>query len=138
MAAPFVREAEWGGAVRVRRPQKRLDRRLEEVTKAIGGGYCRLQMPFFLSWHLPSGRQGLGVGWGHWRGGGGPPPLPMHPWSAVAQQITPAMMRLVAGDADGLRLWQAWQEVPHNHQAPDTVQQHKCWWGMVDTHLRRR
>ena len=29
-----------------RRPQKRLDRRLEEVAKAVGGGYCRLQMPF--------------------------------------------------------------------------------------------
>ena len=28
-----------------RRPQKRLDRRLEEVAKAVGGGYCRLQTP---------------------------------------------------------------------------------------------
>ena len=27
-----------------RRPQKRLDRRLQEVAKAVGGGYCRLQM----------------------------------------------------------------------------------------------
>ena len=26
-------------------PQKRLDRRLEEVATAVGGGYCRLQMP---------------------------------------------------------------------------------------------
>ena len=24
---------------------QRLDRRLEEVAKAVGGGYCRLQMP---------------------------------------------------------------------------------------------
>ena len=31
-----------------RRPQKRLDRRLEEVAKAVGGGYCRLNMPFKL------------------------------------------------------------------------------------------
>ena len=29
-----------------RRPQRRLDGRLEEVAKAVGGGYCRLQMPF--------------------------------------------------------------------------------------------
>ena len=36
------------------RPQKRLDRRLEEVAKAVGGGYGRLQMP--LKQHLPSGR----------------------------------------------------------------------------------
>ena len=28
-----------------RRPQRRSDRRLEEVAKAVGGGYCRLQMP---------------------------------------------------------------------------------------------
>ena len=28
-----------------RRPQKRLDRRLEGVAKAVGGGYCRLQTP---------------------------------------------------------------------------------------------
>ena len=28
-----------------RRPQKRLDRRLEEVATAVGGGYCQLQMP---------------------------------------------------------------------------------------------
>ena len=28
-----------------RRPQRRLGRRLEEVAEAVGGGYCRLQMP---------------------------------------------------------------------------------------------
>ena len=28
-----------------RRPQRRLGRQLEEVAKAVGGGYCRLQMP---------------------------------------------------------------------------------------------
>ena len=27
-------------------PQRRLGRRLEEVAEAVGGGYCRLQMPF--------------------------------------------------------------------------------------------
>ena len=32
-----------------RRPQKRLDRRLEEVAKAVGGGYCRPQMPLKLA-----------------------------------------------------------------------------------------
>ena len=33
------------------RPQKRLDRRLEEVTvaKAVGGGYCRLQLQLKLA-----------------------------------------------------------------------------------------
>ena len=32
-----------------RRPQKRLDLRLEEVAKAVGGGYCWLQMPLKLA-----------------------------------------------------------------------------------------
>ena len=32
-----------------RRPQKRLDRRLEEVAKAVGGGHCRLRMPLKLA-----------------------------------------------------------------------------------------
>ena len=32
-----------------RRPRKRLDRRLEEVAKAVGGGSCRLQMPLKLA-----------------------------------------------------------------------------------------
>ena len=35
-----------------RRSQKQLDTRLEEVAKAVGGGYCRLQMPMK---HAPSG-----------------------------------------------------------------------------------
>ena len=45
-----------------RRPQKRLDRRLEEVAKAVGGGYCRLQMPFEAdTWpRTPNPRPGLG------------------------------------------------------------------------------
>ena len=33
----------------LRRPQKPLDSRLEEVAKAVGGCYCRLQMPFKLA-----------------------------------------------------------------------------------------
>ena len=32
-----------------RRPQRRSDRRLEAVAKAVGGGYCRLQMPLKLA-----------------------------------------------------------------------------------------
>ena len=32
-----------------RRPQRRLGRRLEEVAKAVGGGYCRSQMPLRLA-----------------------------------------------------------------------------------------
>ena len=32
-----------------KRPQRRLGRQLEEVAKAVGGGYCRLQMPLKLA-----------------------------------------------------------------------------------------
>ena len=32
-----------------RRPQNRLDRWLEQVAKAVGGGYCQLQMPLSLA-----------------------------------------------------------------------------------------
>ena len=51
-------------------PQKRLDRRLEEVAKAVGGGYCRLQMPSKLAlgvrgtgtWQRPGAAEGGGGG----------------------------------------------------------------------------
>ena len=39
-------------------PQERLGRRLEEVAKAVGGGYCRLQMP----WRLALGVGGTVAG----------------------------------------------------------------------------
>ena len=37
------------GCIRRKGPQERVDRRLEEVAKAVGGGYCRLQMPLKLA-----------------------------------------------------------------------------------------
>ena len=57
-----------------RRLHKRWDRRLEEVAKAVGGGYCRLQMPL----RLALGVRGTVAGHrlGALEGGGGvPPPL---------------------------------------------------------------
>ena len=72
--------------------QKRLGRRLEEVAKAVGGGYCRLQMPWKLAFGVRETEAGhrLGAleGGGGWRPpttrrnvtqGGVRPPLPMHP-----------------------------------------------------------
>ena len=57
-----------------RRPQKRLDRRLEEVAKAVGGGYCRLQMPLSLAFGVTETAAGHRLG--ALEGGGGtcPPP----------------------------------------------------------------
>ena len=65
------------GEGRQRRPQQRLGRRLEEVAKAVGGGYCRLQMPL----RLALGVRGTVAGHrlGALEGGGGYLPLPMHP-----------------------------------------------------------
>ena len=58
-----------------RPPQRRLDRRLEEVAKAFGGGDCQLHMPLRLAF----GVRGTVAGHGPapWRGGGGghPPPF---------------------------------------------------------------
>ena len=51
------------------RPQKRSDRRLEEVVKAVGGGYCRLQMP--LDRHVPFRGTVAGHRLGALEGGGG-------------------------------------------------------------------
>ena len=45
---PLARDALQGKGPQ-RRPQERLDRRLEEVAKAVGGGYCRLQLPLKLA-----------------------------------------------------------------------------------------
>ena len=58
-----------------RRSQKRLDRRSEEVAEAVGGGYCRLQMPLKLVLAVRE-TVAVGRGWAPWRrGGGGLPPF---------------------------------------------------------------
>ena len=59
-----------------RRPQRRLGRRLEEVSKAVGGGYCRLQMPL----RLALGVRGTVAGHrlGAFEGGGGVTSPPSH------------------------------------------------------------
>ena len=62
-----------------RRPQKRLNGRLEEVAKAVGGGYCRLHMLLKLALAIRETVAGhrLGALEGY-----APPPLsPMHPCS---------------------------------------------------------
>ena len=62
-----------------RRPQKRWDRRLEEVAKSVWGGYCWLQMPLRLA--LAVRETVTGHRLGALKGGGRVPPLlPMHPW----------------------------------------------------------
>ena len=61
-----------------RRPQKRLDGWLEEVAKAVGGGYCRLRMP--LRPALAIRETVAGDRLGALKGGGGvTSPLPMYP-----------------------------------------------------------
>ena len=65
-----------------RRPQKRLGRRSEEVAKAVGAGYCLLQMPVRLALAVRGTVAGHRLG--ALEGGGGtPPPLPMHPGACL-------------------------------------------------------
>ena len=69
---PMARDALEGEGPQ-RRRQRRLDRRLEEVAKAVGGGYCRLQMLLKLA--LGVGETAAGHRLGALEVGG----LPMHP-----------------------------------------------------------
>ena len=66
-----------------RRPQRRLGRQLEEVAKAVGGGYCQLQMPLSLALGVRGTVAGHRLG-ALEKGGGGTSPLRMHPWSRRA------------------------------------------------------
>ena len=75
---PYLPQDTLEGKGPPRRSQRRLDRRLEEVAKAVGGGYCRLQMLLKLALAVREAVTGhrLGVPEG---GAGYPPPLlPMH------------------------------------------------------------
>ena len=56
-----------------RPPQKRSDRRLEEVAKAVGGGYCRLEVRLKLAFTVRETVDGHRLG--GLEGGGGTPPL---------------------------------------------------------------
>ena len=60
-------------------PQRRLGRRLEEVAKAVGGGYCRLQMPLRLALGVRETVAGHRLGALEGGGGGLAPALLMHP-----------------------------------------------------------
>ena len=61
-----------------RRPQWRLGRRLEEVAKAVGGGYCRLQMPLKLALGVRGTVAGHRLGALEGGGGGFPPANAFH------------------------------------------------------------
>ena len=53
--------------------QKRLDRRLEAVAKAVGGGYCRLQMPLKLALGIRGAAAGHRLGALEGEGAASPP-----------------------------------------------------------------
>ena len=57
-----MKSARVAGGAPQRRPHKWLDKRLEEVAKAVGGGYCRLQMPLKLALAVREAAAGHGLG----------------------------------------------------------------------------
>ena len=100
-----------------RRPQEQLGRRLEEVAKAVGGGYCRLQMPLKLA---------LGVGGTVARhrlgaleeGGGGPRPPSNASLSPAPPKETCAIARVhkrhkrQSAQSAGRKLGRWWDKRP--------------------------
>ena len=70
---PSPRDAQEGKGPQ-RRPPRRLGRRLKEVAKAVGGGYCRLQIP--LKRALGVRETVAGHRLGALEAGGGVPPPP--------------------------------------------------------------
>ena len=75
LAYPHPRDA-FEGKGPQRRPLRRLDRRLEEVAKAVGGGYCRLQLPLKLAIAVRGTVAGRWLGALEAEGGGGVPAPP--------------------------------------------------------------
>ena len=86
------------------RPQQRLDRRLEEVAKAVGGGYQRLQMPLKLVLGVRETVAGHRLGAPEVGGGGGPAPLLMHPWALGASRQATVGKSATATDGKQRRL----------------------------------
>ena len=84
-----------------RRPQKRLDRRLQEVTKAVGGGYCRLQMPLKLALAVRGTAAGHRLG--ALEGGGGYPPA-CAVWDAPSKPHNLPRSRSVLAQKTSLKL----------------------------------
>ena len=80
-----------------RQPQQPLDKRLEEVGKAVAGGYCRLQMPLklVLAVRETVARHRLGALEG---GGGGLPPFQCIPAPPPFKPFSPDPIG-VHGDA---------------------------------------
>ena len=62
----------------------RLGRRLEKVAKAVGGGYCRLQMPLSLALAVRGTVAGHRLGFG-----GVPPPLSNAPHPPACSLLRP-------------------------------------------------
>ena len=91
-------------------PQRRLDRRLEEVAKAVGGGYCRLQMP--LTPALGARETVAGHRLGALEGGAPPPPPlqcipappPPLPWGWVLAGTPPPRFGAPSRRAPGRHL----------------------------------
>ena len=85
--SPWGRDTSEGKAPQ-RRPQKRLDRRLTEVVRAVGGGYRRLQTPLKLAPAVGGTVDGCRLCTLEGRGGGAtPPPSNASPLGAYLEVV---------------------------------------------------
>ena len=91
-----------------RRPQRRLGRRLKEVAKTVGGGYCRLHMPSSLALGVRGTVAGHRLG--ALEGGGGVPPPPSnaslpHPHAHTGGHLLTHLLSLGGASLGGWRGW---------------------------------
>ena len=80
-----------------RRPQRWLDWRLEEVAKAVGGGYCQLQMPLKLALAIRETVDGRRLGALEGEGGGGFQCIPGVHVATIKKRFSPATTLGVVG-----------------------------------------
>ena len=101
-----------------RRPHKRLGRRLEEVAKAVGAGYCWLQMPSRLPLGVRETAAGHRLGALDRRGGGGGGGLPHTPGPSTPTRTGPhALAMLHHASAPAL-----WHRGTSHRQCDQTTQ----------------
>ena len=100
-----------GDALEGKTPEERLNQRLEEVAKAVGGGYCRLQLPLKLALAV------RGTVAGHRLGaleGGYPPPFKCIPGGGGGANQNDRLVALMAMSGCPTNSGQKQEKISHH------------------------